>query len=93
MSFEKLSKKNKQLIIDQYSSNKPRKTVQKELSKFLNVTRRTIRNYARELNIGVKQSEIVDEKIMVYDIETSCQTRPNKNRTENYFYCLEMGRQ
>ena len=71
MSFEKLSKKNKQLIIDQYSSNKSRKVVQKELSKFLNVTKRTIRNYARELNLGIKQSEIVDEKIMVYDIETS----------------------
>lgn len=71
MSFEKLSKKNKQLIIDQYSSNKPRKMVQKELAAFLKVTKRTIRNYAKELNVGIKASEIVDDKIMVYDIETS----------------------
>jgi len=71
MSFEKLSKKNRQLIIDQYSSNKPRKLVQKELAKFLGVTKRTIRNYAKELNLGIKASEIVSENIMVYDIETS----------------------
>jgi uncharacterized protein YprB with RNaseH-like and TPR domain len=71
MSFDKLSKKNRQLIIDQYSSNKPRKQVQKELSEFLNVTKRTIRNYAKELNLGIKASELVDDKIMVYDIETS----------------------
>lgn len=71
MSFETLSKKNKQLIIDQYSSNKPRKTVQKELADFLNVSKRTVRRYAKELNLGIKKSEIIDEKIMVYDIETS----------------------
>lgn len=71
MSVNHLSKKNRQLIIDQYSSNKSRKKVQKELSKFLNVTTRQVRNYARELGLGVKKSEIVDNKIMVYDIETS----------------------
>jgi uncharacterized protein YprB with RNaseH-like and TPR domain len=71
MSFDELSKKNKQLIIDQYSSNKPRKKVQKELSEFLNVTKRTIRNYARELNLSIKASEIVNDRVMVYDIETS----------------------
>ena len=71
MSVNKLSKKNRQLIIDQYSSNKPRKKVQKELSEFLNVTKRTIRNYAKELNLGIKVSELVDDKIMTYDIETS----------------------
>lgn len=71
MSVNFLSKKNRQLIIDQYASNKPRKQVQKELSEFLNVTKRTIRNYAKELSLGVKASSIVDDKIMVYDIETS----------------------
>ena len=71
MSVNKLSKKDRQLIIDQYSSNKPRKQVQKELSEFLNVTKRTIRNYAKELNLGIKVSELIDDKIMVYDIETS----------------------
>tara|TARA_R110000796_G_scaffold229963_1_gene347448 strand:- start:48 stop:989 length:942 start_codon:yes stop_codon:yes gene_type:complete len=71
MSVDKLSKKNRQLIIDQYSSNKSRKEVQKELSEYLNVTKRTIRNYAKELNLGIKASDIVNDKIMVYDIETS----------------------
>lgn len=71
MSVNLLSKKNRQLIIDQYSSNKSRKQVQKELSEFLNVTKRTVRNYARALNLNVKSSNIIDDKIMVYDIETS----------------------
>ena len=71
MSVNKLSKKDRQLIIDQYSSNKPRKQVQKELSEFLNVTKRTIRNYANELSLSIKARDVVDDKIMVYDIETS----------------------
>ena len=71
MSVNHLSKKNRQLIIDQYSSNKSRKKIQKELSKFLNVTTRQIRRYAKELGLGVQKSDIVDDKIMVYDIETS----------------------
>ena len=71
MSVDKLSKKDRQLIIDQYSSNKPRKQVQTELSEYLNVTRRHVRNYARELNLSIKASEIVNDKVMVYDIETS----------------------
>jgi len=71
MSVNKLSKKNRQLIIDQYSSNKSRKEVQKELSEYLNVTKRTIRNYAKELNLGIKASDIVDDKVITYDIETS----------------------
>ena len=71
MSFNKLSKKDRQLIIDQYSSNKPRKKVQQELSEFLKVTRRTIRSYAKELNLGIKVRDMVDDKIITYDIETS----------------------
>lgn len=71
MSVNLLSKKNRQLIIDQYASSKSREEVQKELSEFLNVTTRTIRRYAKELNLSVKASNIIDEKIMVYDIETS----------------------
>ena len=71
MSVNKLSKKDRQLIIDQYSSNKPRKQVQKELSEFLNVTKRTIRNYANELSLSIKARDLVDDKIITYDIETS----------------------
>ena len=71
MSVNNLSKKNRQLIIDQYSSSKSRKQVQQELAEELGVTSRCIRKYAKELSISVKASNIVDEKIMVYDIETS----------------------
>jgi len=71
MSVNFLSKKNQQLIIDQYASNKSRKKVQEELSDFLGVTERTIRNYAKELSLSIKASNLVDDKIMVYDIETS----------------------
>jgi uncharacterized protein YprB with RNaseH-like and TPR domain len=71
MSVNLLSKKNRQLIIDQYASNKPRKQVQEELGEFLSLSVRTIRSYAKELSLSVMASEIVDDKIMVYDIETS----------------------
>ena len=71
MSVNNLSKKSRQLIIDQYSSSKSRKDVQEELSKELGVTTRCIRRYAKELSISVKASNLVDDKIMVYDIETS----------------------
>jgi len=71
MSVNNLSKKNRQLIIDQYASSKSRKVVQNELSEAIGVTPRCIRKYAKELSISVKASNIVDDKIMVYDIETS----------------------
>ena len=71
MSVNLLSKKNRQLIIDQYASNKPRKQVQEELSVFLKITRRTVRRYAKELLLSITQSNVVNDKIMVYDIETS----------------------
>jgi len=71
MSVNLLSKKNRQLIIDQYASNKSRKLVQEELAEFLSVSERTIRSYAKELSLSINSSEIIDDKIMVYDIETS----------------------
>ena len=71
MSVNNLSKKNRQLIIDQYASSKSRKVVQNELSEAIGVTPRCIRKYAKELSISVKASNIVNDKIMVYDIETS----------------------
>jgi hypothetical protein len=71
MRIDNLSKKNRQLIIDQYASQKSRKQVQQELADFLNVTKRCIRRYAQELQLGVKASEIINENIIVYDIETS----------------------
>ena len=69
--MEKLSRKNKQLIIDLYSSDRSRKEIQRELSEILDVCERTVRRYANELGQNVLQQNVKDEKIMVYDIETS----------------------
>ena len=71
MSVDRLSKKDRQLIIDQYSSSKSRKQVQEELSEALNVTERCIRRYANQLSLSIKASDLIDSRVMVYDIETS----------------------
>ena len=68
---EQLSKKDKQYIIDLYASSKSRKEVQEELSDYFNVSERQIRTYARQLNIGVTYENVPNDKVLVYDIETS----------------------
>jgi hypothetical protein len=67
----KLSKKQKQKLIDLYSSSKSRADIQKQLAKEFKVTTRTIRNIARGLGLNVLYSNTKNDKIMVYDIETS----------------------
>jgi len=67
----KLSKKKKQRLIDLYSSEKPKKEVQEILSKEFNVSERLIRAYAKEFGLNVLRKNIITEKVMVYDIETS----------------------
>jgi transposase-like protein len=67
----KLSKKQKQKLIDLYSSSKSRADIQKQLSKEFKVTARTIRNLARDLGLNVLYKNTKNDKIMVYDIETS----------------------
>ena len=66
-----LSKKDKQIIIDLYSSDKSRKQVQEELAEHFNIKVRQVRNYAKELGINQMQSNVSNDKVMVYDIETS----------------------
>ena len=66
-----LSKKDAQYIVDLYSSDRQRKDVEKELSEFLDVSERTVRNYAKSLGLTFNQENVENEKIMVYDIETS----------------------
>jgi DNA polymerase elongation subunit (family B) len=66
-----LSKKKKQTIIDAYSSDKPRKQVQEELAELFNVSERMIRVYAKELGVNQIHSRVSNDKVMVYDIETS----------------------
>ena len=60
-----------QLIIDLYSSNKKRKDVELELSNYFNVSKRQVRTYAQQMGLTFSQKNVVDSKVMVYDIETS----------------------
>jgi len=66
-----LSKQKKQIIIDLYSSDKPRKKIQEELSEILNVSERTVRAYAKALGINQIHSNVSNDRVLVYDIETS----------------------
>jgi uncharacterized protein YprB with RNaseH-like and TPR domain len=65
------TEKEKKIIIDLYSSEKPRSLVQRELSELFNVSERMIRKYAFELGLNVMQQNVANEKVLVYDIETS----------------------
>jgi uncharacterized protein YprB with RNaseH-like and TPR domain len=67
----KLTKKQRKSIIDYYSTSKPRKQVQEELSELLNVSERTVRSYAKALGVNQIHSQVSNDRVMVYDIETS----------------------
>ena len=66
----KLSKSQKQLLIDLYESSKPRKEVQKYLAEKWGLKERTIRNYAKDLNLNSSWQYTPNDRILVYDIET-----------------------
>jgi len=66
-----ISQTQRQRLIDLYSSDKSREEIQKELSEEFDVSERTIRNYAKDLELSLINSNIPDKKVMVYDIETS----------------------
>ncbi len=67
----KLNKSQKKKLIDLYSSSKPKSEVQKQLADEWNVTTRTVRNLAKDLDLNVIYRNVKEDKIMVYDIETS----------------------
>ena len=67
----KLSKSQTQRLIDLYQSSKSKKEVQKILSEEFDCAERTIRDHAKRLNLNQISSNISNDKIMVYDIETS----------------------
>ena len=71
MKAKILSKKQRQKLIDLYSSSKPKAEIQEQLSKEFGCCVRSIRNYARELELNVMQSNVKSDKVIVYDIETS----------------------
>lgn len=67
----KLTEKEKKRIIDLYSSDRKRSEIQKILAKELDCTNRQIRYYAKMLGQNVLQKNVKNEKVLVYDIETS----------------------
>lgn len=67
----KLTQKEVKLFVSLYESGRPRKEIQDELSKKFNVSVKTIRNIARGMGIGVMASNVREDRVMVYDIETS----------------------
>ena len=68
---KRLNKKQKQRLVDLYSSSLPKKEVQEILAKEFNCSIRQIRRFARDFGLNVMHKNIVEDKIMVYDIETS----------------------
>lgn len=68
---EKLSKKDKQYIIDLYASSKAKKDIQRELSEYFNISERAVRKYAKQLGLNVNYENVPNDKVLVYDIETS----------------------
>lgn len=73
MRFNELTLEDKEVIRRVYDDKKlSRAEAQKRLSEHFDVAERTIRHWAKNLDIGVLEKNIVNaEKIMIYDIETS----------------------
>lgn len=67
----RLTKGQKQRMIDLYQSSMSKKEVQEILAKEWGCTVRSVREQAKKLNLNLIQSNIKNDKIMVYDIETS----------------------
>ena len=67
----KLSEKQKKRIADLYSSDMLKSEAQEILSKELGVNTRSIRRIAGEFGLNTMQSNVKNDKILVYDIETS----------------------
>jgi len=76
MKYKDLNQSHKDMIIRAYENgdkdNIERKKIQDDLADFFNVHSRTIRKWARRLEIGVMAKNITNpSKVMIYDIETS----------------------
>jgi len=67
----KLNKQQRKKLIDLNSSSRPKAEIQKQLANEFGTSERTIRTLAKELELNVIYRDVKDEKIMVYDIETS----------------------
>ena len=75
MKFKKLTETEKDIIIQLYESDKSRDEVQDIISDRYNISKRSVRNWARKLEVGQMSKNITDpSRIMIYDIET-CRVR------------------
>lgn len=71
MGKTKVTQSQKQRVIDVYASAKSRKQAQEILSDELGITERHVRNIANELNLNSVWQNTPNDKVLVYDIETS----------------------
>jgi hypothetical protein len=70
-SYNELTEADRVHIRDVYSMPMPRKEAQEILADEYEVSTRTIRNWANQMQIGVMPKNITDgSKILIYDIET-----------------------
>lgn len=71
MNYRDLTREDVRLIKKRYASNDPRSKVQKELAKLYGVNKRTIRRWAKKLEVGVMAKNVTNPaRILIYDIET-----------------------
>lgn len=70
MKFKDLTTSDIEYIRARYRSGLPRRVVQTELAESYGVHRRTVRKWAKRLEVGVKVESIEDPRILIYDIET-----------------------
>lgn len=66
-----LTKAQRLILIEEYQTTKPREQIYQELSERWCVSRRTIRNYAKDVGITAGQKPHSKRNVMTYDIETS----------------------
>jgi len=71
LTAKPLNLKQRQRLIDLYSSNRPKKEIQEILSKEWGCGERLVRLYAKEFGLNVMYKNTKDDKVLVYDIETS----------------------
>lgn len=72
MNFNNLKEQDFDLIRKEYKEKDSKKEAQVSLSEYYNVSKRTIRKWAKKIGVGVMSNNVINgSKIMIYDIETS----------------------
>lgn len=72
MDFKQLNETDREVIKDAYDRFPTRKEAQEYLAGYFSVIPRTIRSWAKRMELGVMAKNVTDpRKILIYDIETS----------------------